>query len=245
MPLIGDLQDSYLTLLEDKKTSIKVPGKDAKEDEITAYWSALGRPEKPDGYKFEEAKLPEGLSKDEDLEKAFKELSHSMGLTNEQAAANYDFYNNIMAGAFNAKEEHDKQVLEETEKARIKRDEELKVEWGADYEPNKELMSRAMKTFGGEEIEKVMDSVEYEGVKLGNHPVIIKSFVNIGKAMAEDTLLEGQPAGGKEDTEEERLKERYPEMVEAGIPYHQDLKPKVEPDEDLKARYPDMKLEDL
>jgi len=34
-------------------------------------------------------------------------------------------------------------------------------------------------------------------------------------------------------------------MVEAGIPYRQDLKPKVEPDEDLKARYPDMKLEDL
>lgn len=240
MPNIGDLQDSYLALVEDKKASIKVPGKDATEEEIHAYWNALGRPEKSEDYKFEETQFPEGLPKSEELEKSYTQLAHALGLTNPQAEGLYKFYNDIMINAFNEQKKAKEGAQEAVEKAATEADEALRKEWGKDYDANKELMKRAMMQFGGEGFGALMDSSE-----LGNNPTIIKAFVNIGKKMGEGEFIEGKPSPGKAQTEEEKAKEMYPDMAKDGIPYRQEIVPKEEPDEDLKEMYPDMNLENL
>lgn len=240
---IGVLQDDYLKVkserdeaVKSKETMLAIPTDDSTDEDIQTFYNSLGRPEKIEDYKFEKIKFPEGMTKSEELEKEFIKLSHSIGLTNPQAESLYAFYNKLGIGAFNAQKQAEEDNVKEVEKAHTERIEALKKEWGKDYEANLEYMKRAMKQFGGEEFEKLMDDT-----KMGNDPIMIQAFVNIGKKMGEGTLIEGVPAaGGEKKTEEEILKEKYPDMVKDGIPYRQELAPKEEPGEDLKARFPDM-----
>ena len=46
------------------------------------------------------------------------------------------------------------------------------------------------------------------------------------------------------NSQEEMLKERYPDMVKAEMPYRQEIH-KKEPEEEIRKRYPDMNIEDL
>ncbi len=239
-PNIGDLQDDYLKIKGNLKSSIKVPSEGATDEDIQGFYTALGRPEKSEDYKFEDTEFPEGLPKSEELEKSFMQVSHALGLTNPQAEGLYSFYNNIMINAFNEQKKAGDEAQEATEKALKDSDEALHKEWGKDYDTNLELMKRAMQQFGGEGFEKLVDSS-----KLGNNPTIIKAFVNIGKKMGEGEFIDGKPSFGKEQTEEEKAKEQYPDMVKNGVPFRQELAPQEEPDEDLKKRFPDMNLENL
>lgn len=73
--------------------AIRIPGKDAKPEEREAFLNKLGRPEKADGYEFAVPKdLPESLPYDGERAGEFKTFAHSIGLTNEQAAAMHDWY---------------------------------------------------------------------------------------------------------------------------------------------------------
>jgi hypothetical protein len=65
-------------------------------------------------------------------------------------------------------------------RAKTEADKEL---GGAAYEQNVGIAKTALKKFGGD---AVLDVLEKTG--LGNHPEIIRTFLKVGKAMADDSV---------------------------------------------------------
>lgn len=86
--LVKSTRDTEKALRE--KGGIKVPGEDAKPEEIAAYRTAIGVPDKPEGYEVELPAIGEGEDKlelDVDFVNPMRELAHK---------------NNVSAGAFKA-----------------------------------------------------------------------------------------------------------------------------------------------
>src|SRR5579885_1096121 len=68
----------------DPETMVVIPGPDDAEG-WARLWQKLGRPEKPEEYKFAAPQLPEGLTLDESLHQAFTAKVHELGLSQRQA----------------------------------------------------------------------------------------------------------------------------------------------------------------
>lgn len=132
-------------------------------------------PESPDEYEFEETDLP----LDEDLLGSFKEIAHQTGMTKDQAKAAVKVYNDAVKGQMEAQKTAAEEQIEKTQKA-------LKEEWGDKYDAKVEAMRKGIQQFGSDELNELLNSKEIDGVKLGNHPVLIKYLSAIGEAMADD-----------------------------------------------------------
>ena len=81
---------------------------------------------------------------------------------------------------------------------------------GAAYDANVKLAQRALAKFGGQEVAAVIHAAG-----LGNHPGLLRAFVRIGKAMAEDAIgSTATPAEGTPSAES-GLRAAYPTMFPA------------------------------
>ena len=69
---------------------------------------------------------------------------------------------------------------------------------GENFNKNVEFAHRAMKRFGNETLTKYLDE---RG--LGNHPDVIRMFMKIGQAMAEDKIIGSNSQGGQKKSLEE------------------------------------------
>ena len=69
---------------------IPVPNKMATDEDWNAVYERLGRPETPDGYKYE---LPKETKLEEKTLKAFSEEAHKLGLLPKQAQGIINYYN--------------------------------------------------------------------------------------------------------------------------------------------------------
>lgn len=98
--------------------AIRMPGKDATEEEKSAYLNKLGRPETADGYKFKVPEdLPEALPYDGEAAAEFKAMAHSIGLNQEQAAALHDKFISDRVKDYNTQAEQQVVKFGETAKA--------------------------------------------------------------------------------------------------------------------------------
>ena len=71
---------------------IPVPNKMATDEDWNAVYERLGRPETPDGYKYE---LPKETKLEESTLKAFSEEAHKLGLLPKQAQGIINYYNSM------------------------------------------------------------------------------------------------------------------------------------------------------
>ena len=71
---------------------IPVPNKMATDEDWKAVYDRLGRPETPDGYKYN---LPKETKLEEKTLKAFSEEAHKLGLLPKQAEGIINYYNSI------------------------------------------------------------------------------------------------------------------------------------------------------
>ena len=76
---------------------IAVPTEHSTDEEWTAVYDKLGRPESPEGYDLEMNNVPEGLEANPQLVDWFAGTAHKIGLTPKQAQSLADEYN-VMAG---------------------------------------------------------------------------------------------------------------------------------------------------
>lgn len=166
--------------------SVKIPGRDAKPEEINAFFKKLGRPDKAEEYQYTK---PNFVSKDvnwnEGMAKEFLDVAHQIGLNNQQVQTLIGWQGSWMdKGAVNAREQ-----VQGTLNT-------LKKEWGSDYERRLVLGERAVRQVGGDELVNLL-----EKTGLGNNPVFVKVFAEIGDILAEDGLIEGKVEGvlGAED----------------------------------------------
>lgn len=174
-----------------------IPGEGATEEEKGAFYGKLGRPETPDKYGFTKPDgLPENLPYDSKMEAGYKDMAHKLGLSESQAKTLYSWYLGNYSDTMKAD-------LERREKSLITGKEAIAKEWGDKFDENSKVTMRAVEQFGGPEFKKYMDESG-----LGNHPVLVKTFFNIGQAMLEDKFAEG----GRSTSKREEGKLHYPSM---------------------------------
>jgi len=154
-----------------------IPNNNSTEDQWNEVYEKLGRPESADKYALD-AKS-EIVSMDDTAIKSFAEQSHKLGLNNKQAQGILEFYKNNMEGTA-------QQSKIDTETAQSQAEQELRQEWGRDFEGKVKQAGALAKANINPE---VLDMTLSNGTRLGDHPEIIKGFAKIAGMMSEDKIV--------------------------------------------------------
>ena len=156
---------------------VAVPNNNSTEDQWNEVYDKLGRPESPDKYKLEVKS--DVVPLDESAIKSFAENAHQLGLNNKQAQGILEFYKNSMEGSA-------QQNQIDMETAQANAEQELRKEWGGNYEAN---IKKAGAVAKANMDANILDMQLKDGTRLGDHPAIIKGFANIANLMSEDKLV--------------------------------------------------------
>lgn len=175
--VLGSYQNLEKLLGADKAGRAIVPPKDdAAPEEWAAFYGKLGRPESADGYKLP---VPDGDKGD--FAKVASSWFHDAGLTAKQAETLAAKWNEHMGGMQQSQEAAFAQQT-------VVDEQDLRKEWGAQFEANAELARRARRESGlsddeGKAIERA--------IGLGK---AAKVFAFLGKQFAEAPMKGGEGA---------------------------------------------------
>lgn len=177
---------------------VKVPGKDASEDEQKAFRGALGVPDKADGYDFKvPEKMPDGVAYDDALAGKFKEAAHKLGLTPAQAQGIHDMQMEHVGGLTeNALKENAAQLSEKADKAHAALEEAWGKEGSQTYNKSRALAERAINMAGGDDLMAEMKENGYlsaDGAVLS--PMLAKAFAKFGEKLAGEDSLDSSGGG--------------------------------------------------
>ena len=172
---------------------VVIPTNNSTEEHWDDVYAKLGRPESADKYTLD-AKS-EVVNFDETAIKSFAEQSHKLGLNNKQAQGILEFYKNNMEGTA-------QQSKIDTETAQAQAEQQLRQEWGRDFEGKVKQAGALAKANINPE---VLDMTLQNGTRLGDHPEIIKGFAKIANMMSEDKIVatESENANTSKDIEAE------------------------------------------
>ena len=172
---------------------VVIPTNNSTEEHWDEVYAKLGRPESADKYALD-AKS-EVVNLDENAIKSFAEQSHKLGLNNKQAQGILEFYKNNMEGTA-------QQSKIDTETAQAQAEQQLRQEWGRDFEGKVKQAGALAKANINPE---VLDMTLSNGTRLGDHPEIIKGFAKIAGMMQEDKIVatESENAQSVSNIEEE------------------------------------------
>lgn len=155
-----------------------VPSDNADPKEVDKFYNTLGRPEKPEGYKFEALKdLHSELQITPEVEAGFSKFAHKHGFTQKQAAAIRSEYYGSLSQALAKRDEA-------TEKARTEAETALRSEWGANFDTKLKRTIALIDKFGGNGARQAFG-------ELGNNPQVLKVLATIADKFSEDTFTLG------------------------------------------------------
>ena len=175
------------------KDKVAVPNQNSTEEQWNEIFDKLGRPESPDKYalniKSDVVPLDNGAVKQ------FAENAHKLGLSNKQAQGVLEFYKNSMEGTA-------QQSKVDTETAQVQAEQELRQEWGREFENNVKKAGALAKANINSDI---LDLELKSGIRVGDHPELIKGFAKIASMMSEDKIVspESDSASKSADIESE------------------------------------------
>ena len=173
------------------KDKVAVPNKNSTEDQWNEVYDKLGRPESADKYTLN-AKS-EVVPIDENAIKQFAENAHQLGLNNKQAQGILEFYKNNMEGMA-------QQAKVDTETAQAQSTQQLRQEWGREFDTNIKKAGALAKANMNPEI---LDMQLKDGMRLGDHPEIIKGFAKIAGMMSEDKIVSTESENVSSNTDVE------------------------------------------
>jgi hypothetical protein len=175
---IDALAKSYINAVSMIGTDkIPLPGKTATDEQWSEVYNKLGRPESPDKYQLE---LKTNVTQvDESQIKSFAQHVHKLGLNNKQAQGILEFYKNTLEGSA-------KEMSVNMEYAQEQSANELRQEWGRNYESNLKKAGAVAKTYLDPQL---LDTQLKDGTRLGDNPNIIKAFANIANLLSEDKII--------------------------------------------------------
>ena len=172
---------------------VAVPNKNSTEDQWNEVYDKLGRPESPDKYALDVKS--DVVPLDDGAVKQFAENAHKLGLSNKQAQGVLEFYKNSMEGTA-------QQSKIDTETAQVQAEQELRQEWGREFENNVKKAGALAKANINSDI---LDLELKSGIRVGDHPELIKGFAKIASMMSEDKIVspESDSASKSADIESE------------------------------------------
>ena len=207
---VDDFVKSYLSaqrLVGANKVAI--PNKMATDEDWEEVYSKLGRPAKPEDYKysFSEEEI------NQDQLKNFNETAHRIGLLPKQAERIIKFYNEM-----NTQAEVDNQKLNEVKQTEAMAD--LKKEFGPTYTKRLDQAKKlATETLGNEMLN---NTVLKDGTRLGDSVEVIKAFSMLADKLSEDEIIKGEGTGYQTASE---IEKEISELTEDGSPYWQKTHP--------------------
>jgi len=172
---VDDLGKSYVELqTKIGQKGVLIPKEGAPPEEKEAYLNAIGRPAKPEEYKFDAIEgLHESIKVTPETTAFFNNSVHKIGLTNEQANAinkmQLEFVNNAI-------KEQDRLELEASQKA----DTALRTEWKDKFDANKDLVSKMVAKLGDEFVQALGDKA--------SNPSVLKGLGILALSMSEDQI---------------------------------------------------------
>jgi hypothetical protein len=170
---------------------VAVPNKNSTEDQWNEVYDKLGRPESSDKYSLNVKS--DVVPIDEGSIKQFADNAHKLGLNQKQAEGILDFYKTNMEGMA-------QQSKVDTETAQAQSAQELRQEWGREFDTNVKKAGALAKANMNPDI---LDMELKNGMRVGDHPEIIKGFAKIAGMMSEDNIVttESEQVNSSKDIE--------------------------------------------
>ena len=188
---------------------VAIPNKMATDEDWEEVYSKLGRPAKPEDYKysFSEEEI------NQDQLKNFNETAHRIGLLPKQAERIIKFYNEM-----NTQAEVDNQKMFEAKQTEAMAD--LKKEFGPTYTKRLDQAKKlAVETLGNDMLN---NTVLKDGSRLGDSVEVIKAFSMLADKLSEDEIIKGEGSGYQTASE---IEKEISELTEDGSPYWQKTHP--------------------
>lgn len=158
--------------------AVQIPGDNATDEEVAAFYNKLGRPESADKY---EIKLPDGKVLDDGFAKGLKETAHKAGLNPKQLQNLVNWYEGQTAELQKA---HEAQAVQ-----KLKNDlDAYKEKLGGDdkFKAQIDKARMAVQAVAGDEFKAFLKETG-----LGSRPEAIEFFAKIAGMMSEDKLRDG------------------------------------------------------
>jgi hypothetical protein len=170
---------------------VAVTNKNSTEDQWNEVYDKLGRPESSDKYSLNVKS--DVVPIDEGSIKQFADNAHKLGLNQKQAEGILDFYKTNMEGMA-------QQSQVDTETAQAQSAQELRQEWGREFDTNVKKAGALAKANMNPDI---LDMELKNGMRVGDHPEIIKGFAKIAGMMSEDNIVttESEQVNSSKDIE--------------------------------------------
>ncbi len=184
-----------------RESQIRVPGKDATDEERAAYRKAVGIPDKAELYEYPE--LPKGQELTDDIKanrKVWGQRFMDLGIPKEAAKA--------LAQAVNEDAQKYQESLVKADKAFAQAQEDaLRLEWkGEEFDKNKILANRAFNEIArraGQSLDDLTKIETKDGRFLMDRAEIVRMFAMIGREMGEGTLGPAMSEGERETVGDE------------------------------------------
>jgi len=181
------------------KGMVKVPGKDAKPEEVAAFRKAIGVPESPDKYEIERPKDFQPTELDTAFEKMTREIAHANNITPDQLKA--------LVKLDQQRAEMVQQHLDEAAKqAKRASEDELRLHFGVKrFDPMIEMVERfwekqILPHFGDDKdsAASLMRTQLADGRVLGAHPGFIKALAQLAMQFEDSgAFVDGEPMSGE------------------------------------------------
>lgn len=194
------------TPIEDTKKSINLIDENSTEEEISAFYTALGRPEAAEKYEINKPDdLPNNIAWQEDELNAFKSVAFDNGLSQKQAEALVKFQTDMVKRAVESQIQARNEAAEKTLAT-------LKKEYGADFDKNIAQANKAVEVFG---LQKVLTDSNL----LANE-AIIRAMVKIGSSISESKYIEGDNPASEKTKYEELINDTNSAYYNSADPKH-------------------------
>ncbi len=174
-----------IVAFQKREGQVRVPGKNATEEEIASYHKAVGVPDKAELYEFPEIEGEELTDEVKASRAEWGERFHKMNIPKDVAKSLVQMVGEDAAKMMEAEVEADKSFAKSQEDA-------LHNEWkGEDYDKNKTLANRAFNEIAqraGLDIEELTKIETKDGRFLMDRAEMSKLFAVIGREMSEGSL---------------------------------------------------------
>lgn len=191
----GGLAKSYIDTKAMVGNSVRLPGKDAKPEDIEGLFNRLevrppdswlrkmrDVPEKAADYEYvKPADMPEGAQWSEELVGRARDLAHKLGWSKQDFTEALNFHNALI-GELMQKGADAQRVSEMDAEQGWKQKQQ---DWGADFEKNKMLATDAVKAIFSKNPKAL---AKFDEFNLSNDPDIVEVFLQMGKMMQQDQM---------------------------------------------------------
>ncbi|MBL4785217.1 MAG: hypothetical protein JKY49_07295 [Cohaesibacteraceae bacterium] len=204
-----DVIKAHQDLSASSKELVRIPGKDASDDDKAAFRKALGVPVKAEDYSFKlPEQLPEGLAYDASQADTLKGVALDLGLDPNQADGIHQAFVSHMVGLHKASEDHAEQQATATTDA-------LEKAWGETgtegFKRNLSLLDRVINKNGGDGLRKeliAMGAVHSNGGL--KSPQLSILLAKIGAEYFDEDMPQGGGAGTQTPANEDHAEILYP-----------------------------------